>query len=103
MICQWNAAFDRYMRNKFHQCFPMHPLMACHIADLSTAFNSQFLDYCLTERRLQRMCHASIHFQTLHSAAVQQFNTLKDLSQQDLQFQIAIDTNCHQYVIALIY
>ena len=80
-ICQWNTAFDRYMRNTFCQCFPMHPLMAHHIADISIALNSQFLDYCITERRLQRECHTSIQFQTLHAAVVQQFTTFKDLSQ----------------------
>ena len=72
--------------------------MARHIADLSTALNSQFLDYHHTERRLQRVCGASIWFQTFHTATVQQFNTFKDLSQQDLQLQIAINANCHQHI-----
>ena len=76
----------------------MYPLMAHHIADLSTALNSQFLDYHLTKRRLQRVCHAFIHFQTLYAAAVQQFNTFKDLSRQDLQLLIAINTNCCQHI-----
>ena len=42
-IHEWNAAFDMYMRIRFHQCFPMHLLMAQHIADLSTALNNYWI------------------------------------------------------------
>ena len=53
-IRQWNAAFDRYMRNKFRQTFPMHTVMARQMADISVSLNSTLTQNRIVIRQLNR-------------------------------------------------
>ena len=100
-IWQWNITFDRYMRNKFCQTFPMHTVMTRNMADLSVSLNSHIYENCILTWCLNRETLATNCYQTLYSSTVDQFSTYKELARRDLQIQVIKNTECQQNIFEL--
>ena len=84
-IHQWNAAFDRYMRNKFCQTFPMHTVMARQMADMSVSLNSNLTQNWILTQQLNREIITTARYKAIYTSTIDQFSTYKELAQQDLQ------------------
>ena len=79
-ICQWNAAFDRYMRNKFCQTFPMHTVMARQMTDMSVSLNSSVTQNRVTIQQLNREIITTARYKALYTSTIDQFSTYKELA-----------------------
>ena len=100
-IHQWNAAFDRYMRNKFCQTFPMHTVMARQMADLSVSLNSAFTHNRILIWQLNREIATTAWYKAIHTSTIDQFSTYKELARRDLQIQIIKNAECRQNIFDL--
>ena len=79
-IRQWNAAFDRYMRNKFRQTFPMHTVMARQMADMSVSLNSSLTQRRVITQQLNREITTTARYKALYTSIIDQFSTYKELA-----------------------
>ena len=93
-IRQWNAAFDRYMRNKFRQTFPMHTVMARQMADISVSLNSTLTQNRIVIRQLNREIATTAQYKALYTSIIDQFSTHKELARRDLQIQLVKNIEC---------
>ena len=100
-IRQWNTAFDRYMRNKFRQTFPMHTVMARQMADLSVSLNSTLTQNWIVIRQLNREIATTAQYKALYTSTIDQFSTYKELARRDLQIQVIKNTECRQNIFDL--
>ena len=93
-IRQWNAAFDRYMRNKFCQTFSMHTVMARQMADISVSLNSTLTQNRIVIRQLNREIVTTAQYKALYTSIIDQFSTYKELARRDLQIQVIKNIEC---------
>ena len=100
-IRQWNAAFDRYMRNKFCQTFPMHTVMARQMADMSVSLSSALTQNQIVTQQLNREILTTARYKAIYTSTINQFSTYKELARRDLQIQVIKNAECQQNIFNL--